>query len=257
MTLDQHHFETIIVSQQNKTCQIRFNRPEAGNAINAQMVDEFDAVLTYCAQEKHGITVVCLSGNSDVFCAGGDFNAAAKGQKAPDADKLFGIWHQMAAGPFITLSQIEGRVNAGGLGFVAASDIVLAGPLATFGLSEMLFGLFPACVLPFLVRRIGRQKAHYMTLMTKTIDAKEASRWHLVDDLADNTPTLLRQHLVRLQRLDKNAVAAYKSYMYAMQDDLKAAREPAVIANQRMFNDEKIQANIKRYVEDLKFPWDD
>nr|WP_269820011.1 enoyl-CoA hydratase-related protein [Bacillus velezensis] len=42
-----------------------------------------------------------------------------------------------------------GVANAGGIGFVAASDIVIADDTAVFSLSELLFGLFPAMVLPF------------------------------------------------------------------------------------------------------------
>ncbi|MFC3051548.1 enoyl-CoA hydratase/isomerase [Kordiimonas pumila] len=257
MTLDHQNFETLAVTVNEKICSIQFNRPEAGNSINAQLVEEFDAVTRYCADAQNGISILLLEGNSEAFSSGGDFNAAASGSAAPDAGQLYDIWHRMTSGPFVSISLVEGRVNAGGIGFIAASDVVLAGPSATFGLSEMLFGLFPACVLPFLIRRVGRQKAHYMTLMTKTIDVQEALSWHLVDQTSDNTALMLRQHLTRLQRLDKQAITTYKSYMNGIHgNDLLATRKPATDANQSMFSDAKIQANIKRYVDELKFPWE-
>lgn len=94
---------------------------------------------------------------------------------------MYDLWLRLATGPYVTISHVRGKANAGGLGFVAASDIVLANETAQFSLSELLFGLYPACVLLFLIRRIGFQRAHYFTLMTQPISAKQACEWGLVD----------------------------------------------------------------------------
>ena len=111
-----------------------------------------------------------------------------------------------------------GMANGGGVGFVAASDIVLADETAQFGLSELLFGLFPACVLPFLIRRIGFQKAHYLTLMTQPISAQQAQTWGLVDACAKRSDSLLRKHLLRLSRLSKASIRRYKKYIRDLND---------------------------------------
>lgn len=84
-------------------------------------------------------------------------------------DLLYDLWLKMMNGPFITISHVRGTTNAGGFGFVAASDIVIADETAIFNLSELLFGLFPAMVLPFLTGKIGDQRAHYLTLKTNSI----------------------------------------------------------------------------------------
>src|SRR5439155_22787849 len=95
---------------------------------------------------------------------------------------LYDLLLQLETGSYITLSHVQGKANAGGIDIVAACDIVLADHAAQFSLSELLFGLFPACVLPFLIRRVGFQKAHYMTLMTQPISAQRAHTWGLVDE---------------------------------------------------------------------------
>jgi 3-carboxymethyl-3-hydroxy-acyl-[acp] dehydratase len=52
----------------------------------------------------------------------------------------------LATGPFVTISHVRGKANAGGLGFMAASDIVLAQEEAQFSLSELLSdSIRPAC----------------------------------------------------------------------------------------------------------------
>ena len=137
----------------------------------------------------------------------------------------------MATGPYVTVSNVRGKVNAGGLGFVAASDIALADESAQFSLSELLFGLYPACVLPFLIRRIGFQKAHYLTLMTQPISARQACEWGLVDAYEPLSDALLRRHLQRLRRLSKVAIRRYKNYASRISAPLQDLKSLAVTAN--------------------------
>jgi polyketide biosynthesis enoyl-CoA hydratase PksH len=162
----------------------------------------------------------------------------------------------MATGPYVTIAHVRGKANAGGVGFVAASDIVLADETAQFSLSEMLFGLYPACVLPFLIRRIGFQKAHYFTLMTQPISAKQAFEWGLVDAWEPSSEALLRRHLQRLRRLSKPAIARYKSYMGRIGVPVGELKAPAVAANREIFSDPENLRAITRYVEHGVFPWE-
>src|SRR5207248_3090020 len=126
---------------------------------------------------------------------------------------LYELWLQIATAPFVTVAHLRGKTNAGGVGFVAACDIALADATATFSLSELLFGVYPACVMPFLIRRIGFQRAHYLTLMTQPIAVEQAHRWGLVDAYETQSDGLLRKHLLRLRCLSKVAIRRYKGYM--------------------------------------------
>ncbi|MFO7482465.1 enoyl-CoA hydratase-related protein [Oceanibaculum nanhaiense] len=144
--------ETVRLEIDKGIARLRLDRPEAGNAINARMVADLGAALTRC--EAEGATILVLEGSGDSFCAGGDFEATASGETL-DPAALYDLWRRLAEGPFVSVALVRGRANAGGVGLAAACDIVLADRSASFGLSEMLFGLFPACVLPFLARRIG------------------------------------------------------------------------------------------------------
>src|SRR5438874_409263 len=179
-------YQTIKVEFQESVCFLQIDRPEANNTISDQLVAECHDVLSACEESA---TVVVLSGSPEVFCFGADFKAIATGQRDPGRltireqsgdgrrdgpGPLYELWLRLATGPFVSISHVRGKANAGGVGFVAASDIVLADDTAQFSLSELLFGLFPACVLPFLIRRVGFQKAHYFTLMTQPVSAKQA-----------------------------------------------------------------------------------
>lgn len=104
--------------------------------------------------------------------------------------------------------------------------------------------------------KIGAQKAHYMTLMTRPVEPEEAQTWGLVDAVEDHAEPLLRKHLIRLQRLSKPAIGRYKQYMVELSGGLAACKPGALAANREMFQDPANQRNIRRYVTEGKFPWE-
>jgi polyketide biosynthesis enoyl-CoA hydratase PksH len=244
-------YQTIKVRFQDDVCFIQIDRPAASNTINGELVAECNRVLLAC---EGSTRIVVLSGSPEVFCLGADFSAApAHDGPGP----LYDLWLKLATGPFITVAHVRGKVNAGGVGFVAASDIVIADETAQFSLSELLFGLYPACVMPFLIRRIGFQKAHYLTLTTQPITAAQAAEWGLVDAVGPQSDVLLRRHLLRLRRPTKLAIRRYKHYMATIGEPKLAELRPvAVAANLEVFSDPDNLNAIARYVESGQFPWE-
>jgi len=261
MDLVNAGYRTIRVATSEEICTIQLHRPDAGNAINDLLIQEVGAALRAC---ETAAKVVVLEGLPDVFCSGADFDelrarfergdpAAAAGQ---DPGPLYDLWHRLATGPFVSVAHVRGRVNAGGVGFVAACDIVLSEEKAAFSLSELLFGLMPACVMPFLVRRIGFAKANCLTLTTQPIQARQALDWGLVDAIEDNSENLLRKQLLRLRRLGKDGVVRYKRYATELDPGLAQARPKALAANLEVFSDPHNLARIARYVTTGKLPWE-
>jgi polyketide biosynthesis enoyl-CoA hydratase PksH len=251
-------YETLRVRQQGSIWFVQFHRPDAGNAINSRLVAECADAIARC---RESATVVVLEGLPDVFCAGADFHdlAARDAQgRSGEADPgvLYDLWLDLATGPYVTVAHVRGQVNAGGIGFVAACDLVLADESARFSLSELLFGLMPACVLPFLIRRVGVQKANYLTLTTQAVSTPEAHRYGLVDAYDGRSDELLRRHLLRLRRLSKVAVTRYKNYLGELRPELAQGRAAALAANREVFTDRHNLDAIARYVRYGEFPWE-
>nr|BAP05579.1 CalS [uncultured Candidatus Entotheonella sp.] len=253
-------FHTIRFRTDAGIAYLQFDRPEANNTINDLLVAECRQAL---ADHGEGIRVLVLEGLPEVFCFGADFQAIHGASSEPQldnetqsADVLYDLWTDLATGPYVTIAHVRGKANAGGIGFVAACDIVLADERAVFSLSELLFGLFPACVLPFLIRRIGMQKAHYMTLMTAPIPVEEAHRWGLVDAYAADSADLLRRHLLRLRRLSKSGIRRYKQYRASIDAFLTASKMKAVAGNREVFSDPENLETIACFVETGQFPWE-
>lgn len=252
-------FDTLRVRQEEDICFIQLHRPDTGNAINDRMVEELGSVLAAC---EPAIKVVVLEGLPDVFCSGADFQEIRErvdglaGAREQNPGPLYDVWHKLAHGPYISIAHVRGRANAGGVGFVSACDIVLSDDKAAYSLSELLFGLMPACVLPFLVRRVGQAKANYLTLMTQPISAALAQSWGLVDACEANSENLLRKRLLRLRLLGKAGIARYKRYVRELDDGLATARGPALAANLEVFSDPDNLSKVARYVKTGKLPWE-
>ena len=194
------NYETIKVRYEEQVCYLQLFRPDANNTINDRLIEECRHVLSLCEEQ---VTIVVLEGLSGVFCMGADFgsihaNMAAGHQPRNRPEPLYDLWLQLAAGPYVTIAHVRGKANAGGVGFAAACDIVLADDTAEFSLSELLFGLFPACVMPFLFRLIVYQRSHYLTFKTKTVQIHEAQAWGLSDAYDRQSEMLVRRHLLRL-----------------------------------------------------------
>lgn len=252
-------YQTLRVRAAQDVCFIQIHRPDANNSINDRLIEEFTAALDRCSPE---IKVVVLEGSPEVFCFGADFKGLQQsfqdtGRPAVmDPEPMYELWRRLASGPYVTIAHVRGQANAGGMGFVAACDMVICDDKATFSLSELLFGLMPACVLPFLVRRVGFARANYMTLMTEPIAAKTALEWGLVDDCAADSGNLLRKKLLRLRRLSKSAIYRYKRYAQHLDDTLEAAKSKALEANVEVFSDRANLQKIARYVSTGQFPWE-
>lgn len=251
-------YDTIRVRFEEDICYLQLYRPEVNNTVNARLIDECTQVLRMCEQSAK---IVVLEGLPDVFCFGADFQEIQESydrerKNEQDPTPLYNLWLQLACGSFVTIAHVRGKTNAGGIGFVAACDVVLCEEKAVFSLSELLFGLIPACVLPFLIRRMGFSKAHYLTLMTQPISAKQAQTWGLVDACDEKSEDLLRKHLLRLRRLSKPAISRYKSFMNDLNDFFLTSRSKAIEMNREVFSDLHNLEMISRYVRTGKFPWD-
>lgn len=252
------NYEAIEARFEDGVCFLRLDRAAQGNTIDGRLVFECADVLTRCEQTA---TIIVLSGSPEVFCMGADFSVMKSGpptvrNEGDGPQAIYDLWLRFATGPFVTISLVRGRANAGGLGFIGASDIVLADDSAQFSLSELLFGVYPACVMPFLIRRIGFQRAHYLALMTHPIGVAQAREWGLVDASDASSEGLLRRHLSRLKKLTRPAISRYKQYMATMGPALAQLRAPAIAANLELFSDPANLAGIARYVERGLFPWE-
>ena len=84
--------------------------------------------------------------------------------------------------PKPVIARVHGAAFAGGMGLVAACDLVVASEEAEFCLPEVRIGLVPAMISPYLVRALGEQQARRYMLTGERLSAREAQRLGFVHE---------------------------------------------------------------------------
>lgn len=251
--------DAVVITKANpRAWTVTMNRPAQRNSLTHALMQGLHCALD-AAEADPACRLVILAGRQNFFCTGMDFVEAVQGvgsAQPHNGEAYMALLKRFASCGKIIIAKVEGVVQAGGMGLVAASDLVVATPASSFALPEALWGLLPANVLPFLLRRVGFQPAYRLTLTTETIAAEEARRIGLVDLLSDNPDDEIRRYLLRLGRLDEQTIRDAKAYFQKMWLINAAMEQNAIAELNRLMQSERVQTNIRNYAEQQKFPWE-
>ncbi|HEX6565742.1 MAG TPA: enoyl-CoA hydratase-related protein [Chthoniobacterales bacterium] len=252
-------FATLVVKEGFRQLTAQISRPESANSLNQTLIRELHQALDWAEATPDGRTFV-LEGLPGVFCTGLDFHDAAEPASIPSgsdqATEYFRLLKRLTLSPRIVVCRVDGKVIAGGIGLVAASDIVLATARAEFSLPEALWGLLPCCVLPFLLRRLGYQKAYFLTLTTRPMTAAEAFSNHLVDELSENLDDAIRKLSLRLNLLDDRVILDLKHYFQQIAGISPEIEKIAVQEINRLAGQTYVRENINNYIQRGVLPWE-
>lgn len=175
-------YETILVETRDAVTLITLNRPQALNALNAQVLADLSAAFAaYDADPTQRCAV--LTGSEKAFAAGADIKQMAD---KPAADffleDFFSGWqsHVVATRkPWI--AAVAGFALGGGCELAMMADFILAADTAKFGQPEIKLGVAPGMGgSQRLTRAVGKAKAMEMCLTGRMMDAAEAERASLV-----------------------------------------------------------------------------
>ena len=118
--------------------------------------------------------------------------------------------------PKPTIARIQGDVYAGGMGLVAACDVAVSVDSASYCLSEVKLGLYPATISPYVIRAMGARAAHRYFLTAERFDAVEALRIGFVHAVvsADQLDAQLDGLVKALVNASPNAVKECKALLH-------------------------------------------
>jgi polyketide biosynthesis enoyl-CoA hydratase PksH len=250
-------YQTLRVEAEERLLRITFDRPERQNSINDVLLHELHRALDASERAPEG-RVIVLEGQGGVFCTGLDLDASVQAAHGADrgGEAFLSLLKRIASIPRVVISVVDGQAAGGGVGVVAASDFVLASERATFSLPEALWGLLPCCVLPFLLRRVGFQKAYTMTLSTQPVTAAHAAQFALVDEVARDLAPALRKLTTRLNRIHPTTLGDAKRY-FAQLAGISSASEAAALAEfARLMASPVVRRNLETFVATRRFPWE-
>lgn len=250
----------LTIQRQGRCLHLLLSAPDKGNPLNRTLIEAMHDALDF-VESTQDISVLILAAQGPIFCDGMDFNEAlhTSGDAEMELRQAVRRFHELLERltrlPVIVAAIVEGKVNAGGMGLVAACDLVYARPEAEFGLSEILFGLLPATVTPFLVRRTGFQATYRMALTAQKINAERARACGLVDEVIDDPTDTIRRLRLRADRLERDAVARTKTFFADFAGIDAASGQRAADTLTALLGQRQTVANIQAFVEGSSPSW--
>ncbi|MCK8787333.1 enoyl-CoA hydratase-related protein [Roseomonas sp. NAR14] len=162
---------------------LRINRPEALNALNAEVREAINTTLPRLDADPE-VRCVVLAGSEKSFAAGADIKERA-GMSAVDVMKM-STTRGIAVFSKPIIAAVNGFALGGGCEYALQCDIVVANDRARFGQPEIKLGLVPgAGGTQRLPRVVGKHNAMYMVLTGNMVSAQDALRMGLVCEVVE------------------------------------------------------------------------
>jgi methylglutaconyl-CoA hydratase len=210
--------------------------------------------------------VIVMRATGDVFCSGAhlgemkELGEADYQENMAAALDMGAMFRAVRNCPAPVVARVQGPAFGGGVGLVAACDIVVAAFRVRFSFSEVRLGLVPGVISPLVIDRIGQAAARHYFLTADVIDGAEAHRIGLVDRLAaDGELDLLLESTVRSLLLGgADALGLCKSLLEGA-ESLGFVRSGELTA--RMIAEARTkpeaQAALQSFLAKEKSPWTD
>ncbi len=173
--------QCIKIKHYDKVVLVTLNRPEALNALNDELRNEFlDKVLPL---EKNSNTqCIVLTGSEKAFAAGADIKEmSTKNYMENYYNDMLSDWEKFSKMRIPKIAAVNGFALGGGCELAMMCDIIIAGKSAKFGQPEIKLGVIPGMGgSQRLTKIIGKSKAMDMILTGRMMNADEAERSGLV-----------------------------------------------------------------------------
>ncbi len=180
---------TVRFDRDGHVARVTIDRPERMNAVDEETANELGRIWEAIENDR-AIRAVVLTGSGErAFCTGADLKSGTNGTSsleywaAARHDGFGGISMRDTLNVPV-IARVNGHALGGGLEMVLGCDIVVASENATFGLPEPRVGrLALDGGIALLARRIPHTSAMGLLLTGRRIDAREAQRLNLVNEV--------------------------------------------------------------------------
>lgn len=230
---------------------IVLDSPHNRNALSRQLVTELSGALA-AADVDAEVKVVVLAAEGPAFCSGADLAEAGGEGMEQGSRALVALQRQLLALSVPVLVALHGPVRAGGLGIVAAADVVVASTEVTFAFTEVRLGLAPAVISLSVLPRLTSRQAAYTFLTGDTFDAAAAREMGLVTATAPprELGALVGHHVGLLRQGSRQGLAETKRLLNeATLVDVDARGEELAARSARLFASDEARAAMRAYLE--------
>src|SRR4051794_11421391 len=257
-------YETIKVEKGEGITWVIFNRPEKRNAMSPQLHIDMDEVLDELAIDDE-TEILVITGAGEAFSAGQDIRLYFRGTESDPAMRHKARrasnqwrWQKLSTFPKPTIAMVNGFCFGGAFTQVAACDFAFAADEATFGLSEVNWGILPGGIVSWnVVQTLNFRDSMYYAMTGDPFDGKQAKQMGFInfsypkEKLREETVKLAKKLMEKspaAMRYTKEAIRAVRfmnepqaaDYLNAKSDALKYMdKENSRQEGMKQFLDEK------------------
>ena len=186
-----HVGELVHCSVEGGVATITLDSPANRNALSRQLVSELHSALDRA--EQPDVRAIVLTHTGPTFCAGADLKE--RSSTPADSTPMARAIERLGTSPAPTIAVVNGSVRAGGVGIMAACDLVVVATPVTFAFTEARIGVAPAIISVPILARCNWSKLAAPFLTGETFDAATAKDiglvTHVTDDVVDTVDRLL------------------------------------------------------------------
>jgi enoyl-CoA hydratase len=178
-------YNFVLTEMRGRVGLVRINRPEARNALNAQVLQELiDALQAFDAND--GIGALVVTGSEKAFAAGADIKEMAATDVAQMRDSGFiSSFARFQTLQKPVIAAVSGWALGGGFEIALACDLIVASESSRFGQPEVTLGVIPGGGgTQRLTRATGKCIAMEMILNNRVLSAQEALQFGLINRVA-------------------------------------------------------------------------
>lgn len=206
---------------------IWLNRPEIHNAFNEVMISELLELFEEAGRIDK-VRIVLLRGRGKSFCAGADLNwmrgvaGYSYEQNYQESLNLSKCFYAIYTCPKPTIAVVHGAAIGGANGLLAACDFAYADNETKFSLSEVKIGIVPACISPYVTKRVGEYGSRELMLTGKRFKGPEAEKHRLVNKSlsADELEAHIESVVALLRTSGPKAMTHCKNLIYDISNKL-------------------------------------
>ena len=230
-------YETIIVDVENHVALITLNRPDALNALNAQLLGELADAMTAC-QNNDKVRCIVLTGSEKAFAAGADIammremtfvEAFTTDLFTPETDQILRVRKPIIAA-------VSGYALGGGAELAMMCDFIICSETAKFGQPEINLGVMAGIGgTQRLTRFVGKSKAMDMNLTGRFMDADEAERSGLASRVVP-VKRLLEESLGAAQKISEKSILSTMAVKESVNRSYEVSLNEGLLFERRVFH---------------------
>jgi len=237
-------YETIKIEKEDGITWLILNRPEKRNAMSPQLHAECNDALFHLATDPE-TKVLILTGAGDAYCAGQDLKLFFRGTEGKPRERFEASenshswrWQRLSRFPKPTIAMVNGFCFGGGFVHMIACDLAMAAEEATFGLSEVNWGIIPGGSVSWnVVDVLNMRNAMWYAMTGDPFDGKMAAQIGLVNravplaKLREETVALAKKLMTKnpmALRYTKEAIRAVRGMNEAQASDYLASKTDAL-----------------------------